>query len=254
MARELIPPTDDSANNKLSAIRIALSTWDAAGGGCGLGSIAGEVFGLLFGSSYEKRRNEWMTSVGLALMDLLRRTGQIELEIERIQRDDQFLTTLATASRIAQTTHSETKREALKNAVINMASRVKVDEVYRQLFLRYIDDLTEAHINVLAFAGGKGRRVSPPFPIPPTHQGFLSRVFPELSDKKHLRLQIWRDLLSRGLVKDLSSSAAVYPPGIADTLWTEPFGDEFLRFILSPHIGNVDIPSEAKPATDGKQS
>lgn len=143
MVTELIPPQDDGTHSVgLALIRSALAGFEA-------GTVIGELLGV-FTPSYERRLAKWRDDVALALMDLLRRTGQMERNWQRLQSDERFLSTLMTATRIAVATHAAEKLEALRNAVVNVAAGIDVDEIERQLFLRYVDELTELHLKILA--------------------------------------------------------------------------------------------------------
>jgi hypothetical protein len=47
-------------------------------------------------------------------------------------------------------THKQEKRDALRNALLNIALHRSTDEDQQQTFLRYIDELTVWHLRILS--------------------------------------------------------------------------------------------------------
>jgi hypothetical protein len=102
------------------------------------------------------------------------------------------------ASAAAIRTHQQAKLGALRNAIVNIALGATPDETFQHLLLGFIDQFTEMHFRLLAFAKA---------PAPPAGHSMagLSTVLedniPSLRGGANtLYNQLWRDLYSRRLV------------------------------------------------------
>lgn len=194
----------------------------------GLGSIpvagnaAAEFFQLLVQPPLERRRDEWMRDVS----DRLRKLEEEGL-IEKLQNNEQFISTVMQASQISMRTHQQEKREALRNAVINSAKAISPDENMQQMFLNFVDDFTEWHIRLL-------RLFNAPPPVPGLSGGGLSTVlehhYPQLRGRREFYDQVWRDLYVRGLVHAEHMHHTITGRGLTQQQ-TTPMGVDFLKFI-----------------------
>ena len=141
------------------------------------------------------------------------------------------------ATRSAISTHKDEKRDALRNALLNIALHRCTDEDQQQTFLRYIDELTVWHIRILVL-----------FQDPPKHLAarglgtnyymgsgsqVLEDVYPELKSKRELYDQIAADLSARELVSGNFLHGMMSAQGMV-TKRTTPLADEFLAFIADP--------------------
>src|ERR1700722_8641479 len=110
-----------------------------------VGAAATELFSWFFRPAVERRREEWMGSVGETLEQLKSRG----VDLEALQSDEAFVDVVAQATHIAMRNHQEEKREALRNAIANSALQQTPDESKRQMFLQYIDMFTVWHLKVV---------------------------------------------------------------------------------------------------------
>jgi hypothetical protein len=72
-----------------------------------------------------------------------------DFQASRLKDDEAFISAAINASRTAIATHHREKREALKNALLNVALGRSPEEHQQQTFLRYIEELTVWHLEIL---------------------------------------------------------------------------------------------------------
>ena len=164
-----------------------------------------------------------MASVG----EKLQKLENNGLELETLQENQQFISAAMYASQLALRTHKQEKLEALRNAVINIALGQAPEEAIQNIFLNFVDTLTELHIQIL-------KLFQAPTPPPGMSMGGLGNVIehnmPNLRGQKDLYNQIWKDLYSRGLVSTEGINATMSGQGLGQKRSTN-FGDSFLSFI-----------------------
>ena len=119
--------------------KAALSAVPVAGG------PAVELFQLIVQPPLERRREEWMRQVA----DKLRELEARGLDLDRLQHNDQFISTVMQASQAALRTHKAEKLAALRNAVINVAKGQAPEETVQHLLLSFVDQLSEMHLRIL---------------------------------------------------------------------------------------------------------
>ena len=191
-----------------------------------VGGPAVELFQHLVQPPLERRRKEWMEQVGEKLQSL----EQNGLNLNDLQGNEQFITAVMQASNAALRTHKVEKLAALRNAVINVASGQGPEEIIQHLLLSFIDEFSEMHLRVLAFADA---------PRPPTgiSAGGLGHVLedniPALRGQRGLYDQLWKDLYLRGLINTESLHVMMTGNGLGQSRSTE-LGKALLRFISEP--------------------
>ncbi len=188
-----------------------------------VGGPAVELFQYVVQPPLERRRDAWMAEVGEKLQEL--ETQGIKLE--GLQTNEQFLSAVMYASQVALRTHLTAKRDALRNAILNVAKGQAPDEAIQHLFFNFVDFLTELHLKML-------RVFQSPIPPPSISMGGLASVLefniPELRNHRDIYDQFWRDLYSRGLVNTEGLHITMSASGLAVKRTTD-LGDSFLRFI-----------------------
>lgn len=187
-----------------------------------------ELFQYLVQPPLDKRRAEWMEEVGEKLHELEERG----FDIESLSDNEGFISAVMHASQMAMRTHKDEKREALKNAVLNVAIGHSPGEALEHMFLDWIDSLSVLHLQVL-------KLFQNPTPPPNMSMGGLSSVLeynmPQLRGHDSTYLQIWRDLYSRGLVNTDNMNMTMSGSGLGARR-TTPLGDSFLSFITGPAL------------------
>lgn len=191
------------------------------------GGPAVELFQLLVQPPLEKRRTEWMQAVGEKLQQL-ENNG---LNLEGLQTNEQFVSAVMHATQAAMRTHVAAKREALRNAILNVATGQAPDETVQHLLLTFVDDLTEMHLRILKVFHA---------PVPPQglSMGGLSNVLehciPELRNRRDIYDQLWKDLYSRGLVNTDGLHVTMSGSGLASRR-TTGLGEALLQFTAEPN-------------------
>ncbi|HCO22448.1 MAG TPA: hypothetical protein DIT97_05070 [Gimesia maris] len=192
-----------------------------------IGGAAVELFQHVVQPPLEKRRAEWMEQVGQRLKEL----EENGLDLESLQDNDQFISAAMHASQIALRTHQEEKLEALRNAVLNIATGQSPGEARQHMFLNFVDVMTETHIRILKLFQ------FPNSPPPQLFAGGLSNMLehyiPEMRGQRELYDQMWSDLNSKGLVTTPSLHGMMSANGLM-VKRTSEFGDSFLGFITMP--------------------
>ena len=187
------------------------------------GGPAVEIFQLLVQPPLEKRRAEWMQLVGEKLQELEAKG----LDLEDLQKNEQFITAVMHATQAAMRTHIDAKRIALRNAVLNIAKGQAPDEIEQHLLMSFIDTLTEIHLRILKVFQA---------PATPSNMsvGGLGHVLEfnmnELRNRRDLYDQLWKDLYARGLVNTDHLHMTMSGTGLAERRTTN-LGDSLLKFI-----------------------
>jgi hypothetical protein len=185
-----------------------------------VGSAAVEFFQTVVVPPLQRRQAAWMDAVAKALEELRERG---KLSFDELSRNEPFITAVTRAAEAARKTHQQTKLDALRNAVLNVALSPAVDDAQTQMHINYVDELTDWHLRVLAcaqettVAEDDGRSVGT----------IIKRAFPELKDRGEFCEQVWKDLFDRGLVYLENLNVMVTVGG----RWTTDSGDEFLSLI-----------------------
>src|SRR5688500_5203479 len=112
MANESIPPSATAGDALHAVAKAGLSFIPYIGG------PSVELFQYLVQAPLEKRRIEWMNYVGEKLIELEARG----VDIEKLRDNEEFITAVLQASQLAVCTHRQEKREALRNALFNIAA------------------------------------------------------------------------------------------------------------------------------------
>ena len=227
--KEDIDPTVESTGDKVHrVVRAGLGVLPVGSG------TAVEIFNSLVTPPLERRKNKWMVDVTESLHALEEKS---ELNISAVFEDEEFISTLIEASSAALKTHEDEKLKALRSAVLNSASGNAPEFSKRELYLRYISELTVWHIKLLDLFNGPtewGERNEVAFPS--LYSGGRSHVllvaYPELKDDRGFYDQVWKDLYSRGLVNTESLHGMMTGSGLMEACTTES-GRKFIEFITT---------------------
>jgi hypothetical protein len=110
-----------------------------------VGGTAVELFQYVVQPPLEKRREKWMTDVDEKLHEL----ESNGLKLEDLQNNQEFVSAVMHASQVALRTHHDAKLEALRNAILNVATGQGPNETLQHLFLEFVDSFTELHLRIL---------------------------------------------------------------------------------------------------------
>jgi hypothetical protein len=191
-----------------------------------LGGPAAELFQLVVQPPLERRRVEWMKTVGEKLQEL----EENGLRLDQLSENEEFITAAMHASQIVLRSHQSEKLEALRNAVLNIATGQAPAEALQHMFFRLVDSFSPLHLRILIL-------FQAPTPPPQMSMGGLSDVLvhnmPELHGQDHIYTQVWKDLYSSGLLNTNGMNITMSGHGLGEKRTTE-LGDQFLHFISDP--------------------
>lgn len=182
----------------LATVSAALVAGPFAPLAAGGAALATELFSQAFGPPLEKRRDKWLGQLceQMAVLE-----AKVEnFTFENLAQDEAFITILLQAQQIALRSHQEEKLEALRNAVINSALPLSIDENTKLLFLGFIDGFTPIHFRLMNFLNDPKQLVEE-FDVDVDRSDWCNALFPEFYTKTYLYNQVFRDLQSKGLIK-----------------------------------------------------
>ncbi|WP_159079559.1 hypothetical protein [Plantactinospora sp. BC1] len=138
---ELRPPAQSDRRQGLSkAAEMVVSAIPGVGGPLGI------VLADVLARPYNRRMEEWLTDLAVALRELEERVG----DFEHLANNEAFVDAVAAGTRIAERSRRE-KRELLRNAVLNTALAVDPDEDRQHVFFDLIDRLPPVALRLLKF-------------------------------------------------------------------------------------------------------
>lgn len=136
----LAPPSDKKLEVTMALIKGALGSIPF------VGSVATELTGLI--DPLEARKDKWASTIAKVVEEI--RESQKILP-ETLAANESFISFLYQSTHIAILNHQQEKTEALRNALISTVSLRSPSEDIIFQYLRYIDELTVSHINILSF-------------------------------------------------------------------------------------------------------
>lgn len=226
------PPKRSSGDVGYAVGKAAISIIPVAG------APASELLGLIVTPPLEKRRLEWMESIGNGLLEL---EQKVNIVFQELQNNDKFIDAAMDATQIALRTSEKDKLEALKNALLNSALPNSPDESFRKIFFSFIDIFGVFHIKILELFQNP-RKWFPKHGM--QYQEIvmggalghlIEKAFPML--KREIYDQIWKDLYLRGLVSTEGLQTMMTASGV-EAKRTTGIGDAFLDFISNPLESN----------------
>jgi hypothetical protein len=203
--------------------------------GANLIPIAGgalvELAEVLIAPSLGRRRDAWAREVSVLLADL----AEAQLTPEQLATDDDWVSAVFEASRVAMSTHVEEKLRMLRELLKNMAIRQPrgSDQLVVRRFLRFIEELDEEHFAVLKYSSNptawfeRHDIVRPNVSMGPRH-AILEAA--EVGVAGVALAVVLDDLGSRRLLNADGFSGMVRESSLYDAL-TTPLGDQLLDWI-----------------------
>jgi len=204
-----------------------------------VGGSGVEIMSMVITPPLERRRNEWFEELAQRLCDLENRLEDFHLA--NLPENEVFITTALQASTIAFRNHQAEKLEALRNAVVNSALPNPPDESLQQMFLNFVDDMTEWHIRILLFlndpiAWGEAHGVAFSSMQMGGIEHRLLEAFPELKGTQDMHVQIVKELATNmGLIGDVSLQVTMTGAGTL-TSRTTGLGKQFVHFITKKEL------------------
>ena len=201
------------------------------------GAPAAEILALVVAPPLERRRDEWIESIGDGLKELAQKVEGFKLE--DLAKNEAFITTVTHASQAAVRNHQKEKLEALRNAVLNAALPNAPEEDLQLMFLNFVDSFTPWHLVILKFFNNPkewGQQHGVSFSehyFTSSFSQILEETFADLKGKQEQYDLFAKDLFSHGLLRTASLHTAMTASGVFASL-TTAIGKQFLTFISSP--------------------
>jgi len=185
---------DDAAGAASLAVAIAAP---------GTGGPAARFMETILAVPTEARREKWIHEVAEVVMELQKRIENFSLE--RLSRNDLFVTVTLEAAQIACRNHHEEKLKALKHAVLHAALPDGPGEQLQFMFLRFIDEMTPVHLAILAILDNPPHWMEQHGVVNPkwtagSVSALIQYCVPPLRGQPEVSEQLVRDLQARGLL------------------------------------------------------
>lgn len=205
-------------------------------------SLAITFFADFIKAPYDRRLQRWMEDVSATLISLLQSRGH---SLDDLKTNDEFQTILIQASQAAFRTHQEEKITALRHAVVNTAGGIEISIDIKQLFIRYVDELTPSHLTLLRFLRENETELAQIDSYENLFQAFIRKNAESKIERDEFRL-LCEDLKARVLLRissDVDDFTDIYEPvliasegapGTRPLLRVTEMGHQLLEFITSP--------------------
>jgi len=222
------PPSETGKEVAAGLTRAGVSLIPLAGG------PLAELIDLVLQPMIHRRRDQWLQHLAAA-MDELRANA---VDIRTLPGNDLVATVIVNTTAAAARTHEDEKLRALRNAVVNSALSLGPDEHTQMMFLRFVDEFTALHLQLLAYLRHPGGWYETNgIPRPDIYMGsrshLLEGAFPELRGRADFYQQVLNELGARGLCQPGMLSGMVSAQGMWDPA-TTPLGNRFLGVISRP--------------------
>lgn len=223
------PPESGTGDTGHLIVRAGLSAIPIVGG------PAAELFSAIVTPPLAKRRDAWIQSIAEGLKELEQKSAGFN--IESLSTNEVFITAVMHATQAAIRDHRSEKRDALRNAVLNVAKGNAPSEDLQLMFLEFIDTATSWHIRLLSFFQNpqEYERAHGATTGGSSIAQAIHQTFPELAGQRAFYGQIVKDLFARGFMNtDDGALQTMMTPTGAVSKRTTDMGDAFLKFIASP--------------------
>ncbi len=218
-------PERQAADVVQGTVEIALNMVPLVGG------ALAELVEQVISPSVERRRHLWLEALASLVADL----STNAVTPETLAADEQWITAVGQATRVALGTHIDAKIRTLKRLLTNYALQVDRDELAIGRFIRFVEEFEPVHLTVLAYASnptGWRRRAGLPLIVeaPLGVSDVLVRSGIEIDTAS--ATIVLRDLEQAWLAKPHRTSEGDWSPEkLASTQFTLNLGEEFLRWI-----------------------
>lgn len=225
-------PKDDDRSLAYHVAQTTLGAADLALPGAGY--ALQQMVSHYIGEPLQKRREQWLEEVGQGLLDLQERFDGFDPST--LSENEDFVSAVYEASHVAMKSATERKRQALLNAVLNIALGQTIEEVLRGRFMGLLDAFSSAHIRVLSVLAAPAEfprcvEMSERVSMGAQERIIRAEITPEEISDSLFQL-VLSDLGREGLcdanLKMMVTSGAFLAKG------TTAAGDHFLSFIRSP--------------------
>lgn len=217
------PPSSGAADRAYAAAAAGANLVPVVGG------AAVELVNSVFGPPLERRRQVWFEELADAIQTLQAHDVPVD--------SDEFISAVATASRIALGTHLDEKLQMLKAAVTHAALPDRPADLLTMRFLRFVEELDPEHFVMLAYLRDPaGHFERHDIPKPNITMGGPSAIFAEARlNVPHVDI-VLGDLGARGLA-DTGSWNTLMTANGAWAARTTQLGTELIDFVTIVDFG-----------------
>lgn len=196
------------------------------------GSAVSEIFNMVIASPIEKRKEKWMITIAEELDKLQDKVDNFD--VHSLCNNDLFIS-INRASQLALSNHQIEKINALKNAVVNTALNINIDENEQMMFLTLIDTMTPWHIKIIFYFENPVSRFAENNLRPKEYAMgapilLLYEFYPELKEREDFVKNIVSDLYNKGILSINDLNCSMSSSGMYSSRLTE-YGNKFLKFI-----------------------
>jgi len=204
---------------------VTLGSWLATIAGLPVGGVPSAFFLAFIKQPVEERWKEWAESV-------IERLIEVEYKVEDLKNNKSFISAFMQASQIVFQTHQQAKLDALRSAVVNMASPLFANDNIYFMFISWIQIFVPWHLRILKYMeleqisakhGGTGE-VTGPLAMR------IKNSFPAQEYDFDLSKQCFEDLRNRGLINVDTLTHEIEGEMVATAKITN-FGKKFIEFI-----------------------
>jgi hypothetical protein len=185
----------------------------------------------LFAPAIQKRRDRWFARLEEVIVELQARVAN--LDPDALAENEEFVSAVMEASRIAMGTHLEAKLDLLKNCLINLGlGNTNGHFLDRQMF-KWVEDLSPEHFLVLQYLSNpRGWYDTNGIPDPSFYMGSPMNLLEaaDLPVKGHVLDIVLTELNSRRLIDSGSIGTGMTAQGMWQSL-TLPLGRQLLDFV-----------------------
>jgi len=136
-------PTKEARDRLRAVVDAAIATIPYGGGALQI------LFDEVLQPNFDKRREEWLKKLAEVLEEL--RARMEGFDPASLESNEQFVSAVSQATRIAMGTHRQEKLEMLKDSLVNLVIRGASSDLLLARFLRFIDELEPEHFLVLKY-------------------------------------------------------------------------------------------------------
>jgi hypothetical protein len=191
-----------------------------------VGGPAAEFFAAIFRAPVQKRLEQWREDVAAAI----RKLQESSVEIGALLQDEGFATMIIQATVVVLRNHHQEKREALRNAIVNAALSTQGATDIHLAFVRFVDELSPAHVRLLRAIKYREGEIAPLKSYPEIYhlisKDALGQPTTDLFKMYCLELE------SRGLIR-ISPDIDDFPGIYEASAWVSGGGVDLPRICLS---------------------
>lgn len=230
-------PEDKRAEDYINrGLRVAISAVPVLGG------PLLELFTFAVAEPAQERRDDFLKSIFQRVMDLEKKHEAFKPE--NLRANEAFQATCIQVVQVGLRTADSKKRDALRNAALNSAIMVDLEETRRQMFMNFLDRITPMHVALLKFFDKPTANPNVAKRLENLMAGGLATVvevaIPQLKEADRFADILVGDLEQMSLLHGAGLRVTMTAQGMAAQR-TTPLGRRFLAFISDPETGEAPV-------------